>query len=443
MPLSAEIKDFPTTSAAVNDLIKFKMPKYFQGLLRLLGQVADKTDLPVYVGGGFVRDLILGLKSNDLDLIIVGDALKYASQVNKLFCGKLIKNEQFGTARITTAKCCLDFSSARQEFYPFSASPPQTKSAGLREDLFRRDFTVNTLAFQLNTANFGNFFDYYNGLADLKEGLIRILYKLSFIDDPTRIIRAVRFEAKLGFVIEPETLNLIGKALKSKALSRLTKDKLTKEMILLFKEEKVLPALERLYWLGAGPQIFPDVHLDSRKIQQLSKIEKIITWAKKNTRANFNPHILYICAIIYGEKELNLFSQLRRFRLSRQDRATIAFTLQHTESLVAWLKEKEISSLEIYNLFNKIPLETIYFILAIDGGEVALERYDLYANKLCHITPSLTGEDLIGLGYRPGPVFKEILESIKAEKIKGNITTLEAEIHYVNKYFSNKKGTDV
>ncbi len=436
MPLSAEIKDFPTTPAAMNDLIKFKMPEYFQGLLRLLGQVADKTDLPVYVGGGFVRDLVLGLKSKDLDLIVVGDALKYALEVNRLFRGKLVKNEQFGTARITTDKCCLDFSSARQEFYPFSAAPPQTKSAGLKKDLFRRDFTINTLAFQINIASFGEFFDYYNGLADLKEGLIRVLYKLSFIDDPTRIIRAVRFEAKLGLVIEPETLNLMGKALKSKVLSRLTRDKLTKEMTLLFKEEKVLPALERLYWLGAGPQIFPGVHLDSRKIQQLGEIEKIIGWVKKNTKANFNPHILYICAIIYGEKELNLFSQLHRFRLSRQDRESIAFTLSNTESLVVRLKEKEISSLEIYNLFNNITLETSYFLLAIVGSEVALERYDLYANKLRHITPSLTGKDLIRLGYRPGPIFKEILERIKTEKINGNITTLEAEIHYVNKYFS-------
>ncbi len=443
MPLSAEIKDFPTTPAAMNDLIRFKMPEYFQGLLLLLGQVADRVDLPVYVGGGFVRDLILGLKSKDLDLIVVGDALKYALEVNRLFRGKLIKNEQFGTARITTAKYCIDFSSTREEFYPFSAAPPQTKSAGLKKDLFRRDFTINTLAFQLNTAYFGNFFDYYNGLKDLKEGLIRVLYKLSFIDDPTRIIRAVRFEAKLNLVIEPETLSLMEKALKSKVLSRLTRDKLTKEMILLFKEEKVLPALERLYWLGAGPQIFPGVNLDSRKIQQLGEIEKIITWAKKNTQANFNPHILYICAIIYGEKEVNLFSQLHRFRLSRQDRATIAFTLSNTESLVAQLKEKEISPLEIYNLFSKIPLETTYFILALAGSDVALERYDLYTNKLRHITPSLTGEDLIRLGYRPGPIFKEILDKIKAEKIKGNITTLEVEINFANKHFLSEKGTGV
>lgn len=435
-----DLQNLIGTEKNLEDLIKTKMSKYFQGLLFLMGQVADKQELSVYVVGGFVRDLILGIYSKDIDIVVEGDALRYAKKINELLRGKYIENEELGTAQIITEKQRIDFASSRQEFYIYPEGVPKVEKANLRRDLFRRDFTINTMAFQINIDNFGAFFDFYNAVEDIEKGQIRILYNLSFVEDPLRIIRAIRFENRFNFSIEKDTISLINSAIKSKMLDKVSKDRFWKEMMTVFKEENVSRLVERLFGIGALQQIFPNTFIDEEKIRILNKVEEIILWAKEEDD-KFNPIILYICAILYGERNTDIPASLRKIKLPHKDIEVIVYTLEKTAKIINIFVHKGVSREEVYKIFNSLPRETVLFLLAASNNSAVIEYYNLYIEKLVNSTPVITGHNLKNMGYNPGPIFSEILEFLKMERVRGNINSLDDEIFHINKFFSKEKGS--
>ena len=197
------------------------MPPRWQSRLLLMGQRAAATGVSLYLVGGAIRDLLLGAElSRDLDFVVVPDALAFAAEAVKFLGGKLKVFEHFGTASLFLEEGLrLDFATARREIYAAPAALPQVEETGsLKSDLYRRDFTINTLACSLLPQSFGELYDFFEGRQDLRRGMIRTLYQLSFVDDPLRVLRAVRFEQRFGFQIEEGTLELIEKALRSSCL---------------------------------------------------------------------------------------------------------------------------------------------------------------------------------------------------------------------------------
>jgi len=223
-----------------------RIPKTQLTLLKKIGARADKQGLMAWCVGGYVRDMVLGIPDYDLDITVSGDAIKLAQELNKEIKGKLIQHKKFGTATIEYKKIVVDFAHLRKETYKKPAALPTVKPGTLKDDLARRDFTINTLLFSINHDTFGDIIDLAGGLKDIRKKIIRVLHDESFIDDPTRIFRAIRFAARFGFKIEKKTKTLMDKAIKKGMIELLSAERLRKEYILISSEEKPVLIIKTL-----------------------------------------------------------------------------------------------------------------------------------------------------------------------------------------------------
>jgi tRNA nucleotidyltransferase (CCA-adding enzyme) len=224
---------------------ELNIPSNVAGILEAAGFVGDSHQVKVFAVGGFVRDLLLGLGSLDIDIVVEGDGLKFAKSLSDKLNGSLIVHEQFGTATIE-ALYKVDIATARSEHYKSPAVYPDVKPGTIQEDLNRRDFTINAISLSLNENTFKQVVDFFNGIEDLKNGIIRVLHDKSFIDDPTRIFRAVRFEQRYNFKIDAHTRQLIDTAIKAGMLDKLKKQRKDKEITLISKEKNALKMFKRL-----------------------------------------------------------------------------------------------------------------------------------------------------------------------------------------------------
>jgi tRNA nucleotidyltransferase (CCA-adding enzyme) len=201
----------------------------------------------VYAVGGFVRDILLRVENLDVDIVVEGDGIRFAEEFEKKFHCRIRTHKKFGTAIILFPDGLkVDVATARWEVYDSPAALPTVESASIKMDLYRRDFTINTLAIQLNPSAFGEQIDFFGGVKDIKEKVIRVLHNLSFVEDPTRVFRAIRFEQRFGFQIGKHTQHLMKNALKVGFLERLSGGRVFSELILLLQEETPLPALRRM-----------------------------------------------------------------------------------------------------------------------------------------------------------------------------------------------------
>jgi tRNA nucleotidyltransferase (CCA-adding enzyme) len=238
--------------------LRRRLPRRIVRLLREAGELADRLDLGAYVAGGFVRDLLRGHPNFDLDLVVEGDGLKFARALAEGLQARVKVHKRFGTATVTLSDGFkLDIATARTEWYEYPAALPTVQPSSIREDLYRRDFTINTLAICLNGRSFWELLDLYGGQRDIKERIIRVLHSHSFIDDPTRIFRAIRFELRSGFRISDETLALIRGATRKAMIDRLSGRRLVAELRRLLSECEPRLAICRLAGLGLLRFIHP------------------------------------------------------------------------------------------------------------------------------------------------------------------------------------------
>jgi tRNA nucleotidyltransferase (CCA-adding enzyme) len=228
---------------------KLSIPDSVEGILKTAGSIGDSQNVKVFAVGGFVRDLLLGIGNLDIDIAVEGDGLKFAQSLSGKLNGSLIMHKQFGTATIE-ASCKVDIATARSECYKSPAAYPRVKPGKIKDDLKRRDFTINAIALSLNANRFRKIVDFFNGIEDLKNGIIKVLHDKSFIDDPTRIFRAVRFEQRYDFKIDAHTLRLIDDAVKAGMLEQLKKQRKDKEITLISKEKNARKMFQRLKGLA-------------------------------------------------------------------------------------------------------------------------------------------------------------------------------------------------
>lgn len=223
-----------------------KIPQEISGLLKCVGQIADRHNVRAYAVGGLVRDLLLDRKNLDIDIVVEGDAIVLAKEFAKGF-GKTPKvHKQFGTAIVKLSALRVDFATARKEVYKKPAAYPKVNPGSVRDDLFRRDFTINAMAISLNRGSFGRLLDFFGGMNDLNGKRIRALHNVSFFDDPSRCLRAIRFEQRYSFKIEKDTKTLMDEAISLGMLDKLNKGRLKKEFILMAGEEEPLRCIKRL-----------------------------------------------------------------------------------------------------------------------------------------------------------------------------------------------------
>jgi len=291
------------------------LPIYLIDLLRDIGGLADKNEVSVYIVGGFVRDMLIGISNFDIDLVIEGDAIAFAESLKEKLNAKLRISQRFKTAKLLLNNgLSIDLAMARTESYSCPAALPVVESSCLLNDLCRRDFTINTLALSLNKKTFGLLIDSFKALHDLKQKRIKVLHDLSFIDDPTRILRAVRFEQRFDFRIDKYTQNLIFAAIDKKIFKKVEKYRMMNELILLLNEPKPIKVIRRMNSFDKLDFIHLNIKFKSSLCEKIKAAEGIINCYKKFCpNKNVKMWIIYFMAII---DDLNIHDLKEIFTIS-------------------------------------------------------------------------------------------------------------------------------
>jgi tRNA nucleotidyltransferase (CCA-adding enzyme) len=395
---------------------------------------AEKT--PVYLVGGFVRDLLLGRENRDLDLVVEGDGPAFAQSLGRALDAPVRVHEAFLTAVIRASGGEIDVATARSEFYRSPAALPEVATSALRQDLYRRDFTVNTLAIRLGPQGPPELIDPFGGRRDLEQGVLRVLHSLSFLDDPTRALRAVRLERRLALHLAPETERLIGIALKEGAFDRLSGARLRAELDLLLGEPEVaLPGLERLAALGVlgaiEPRLVHDRTLAPEAQTRLHAALAAWEWYRLEGHADPAVDLAELLGLALS-LDLPLDARRRladRLALNGPQRARRLGVAEAVKDALAALGKNARPS-EISTALSGLPGEELLLVFAAtDETGRAWIRRDLH--ELRRIEPSIRGADLIEAGVPEGPALGSALRAVKAALQDGELAPgREAELAF-------------
>jgi tRNA nucleotidyltransferase (CCA-adding enzyme) len=403
-------------------------------LLQVVAEEAMRLHLPLYIVGGLVRDMLLGHPGSDFDLVVEGDAINLANAVAARHGGMVRAHPRFRTAQwfplyTSTKTRFVDLISARSESYKHPAALPSVKPGTLRDDLRRRDFTINTLALRLDNDHFGELVDEVGGAKDLKAGLVSVLHPASFEDDPTRMFRAVRYEQRYGFKIDPATLGLIpGACLQVRQLSA---QRIRHELELILEEENSVPMLKRLADLGILLAVHPD--LDFNKSAQL-RFKRAL--ANAGTIKDL-PSRLTLCWSLWLmdvpppglrsiDKRLHFDARLR------EDLLAASSLFAEMDSLPGMKTSECVDRLDNY------PIRAIQTVaVGLPAGKLQQVLSDYFATWR-YVKPKTSGHDLKKRGLPPGPAYHSILHRLRAAWLDGEIRTNEDEMRLVAMLISEK-----
>jgi len=409
--------------------IEKQLPVELVNFMRVAGEVAHSQGQSLYLVGGVVRDLLLGQTNLDLDLVVEGDAIELAHQLIQINHGKIITHPRFNTAKLQWNKWSIDLATARSETYIKPGALPTVTPSSINSDLFRRDFTINTMAIELNPSRYGQLIDIYGGRDDLNHKLIRILHEKSFIDDATRIWRGLRYEQRLNFQLEPATLKLLKRDIPM--LDTISGDRIRYELECILREKYPEKALRRADELKVLPKLHP-------ALKGNGWLAKKYEQARQLSSPNLPPVGLYLALLAYpltNEQNEQLISYLRLPK-------SLAQTLRDTISLKAKLPSlanPDLSPSSVYLLLHGYsPLAITANSLACDSP-VARHHIHLFLNKFRYIKPVLTGDDLKRMGIAPGPQIKEILQLLHEARLDGKVKSKQGEEDLVKRWLAHNK----
>jgi tRNA nucleotidyltransferase (CCA-adding enzyme) len=386
-----------------------RLPKEVQGLLRQIGELGNRVEVQTYAVGGFVRDLILGVSNLDLDVTVEGDGRYFAESLAREIGGEVLSYDRFGTATLILHKNGpigrMDIATARRERYPYPGALPEVEPGTIAEDLFRRDFTINAMAMALNPDRFGELVDLYGGLKDLKEGLIRVMHDRSFIDDPTRLFRAVRFETRYDFRLEPHTASLVERAIRDDMPLKVSRGRIWHELRLILAEEVPEKPIGRLCEIGLLTFVNPDLDASEDTMRFFGRIRDALAELRRiGVRDRVDLSLVYFAAMIRGFREDQIHEICREFGLSKEEERKLLDSLQ-----IQHLRFDSDRRSRIYRAFEGRCIESLLFLLAKTDDERVKSFTVEYLIDLRYVKPLISGEDLKALGLKPGPIFGKIL----------------------------------
>ena len=412
-----------------------RLPARHLNVLRLIGRLADERGLSVYFVGGGVRDLLLKRENWDLDLTVEGDGIAFARLVADRYGAGLAVFERFATARLAFPDGLkMDIATTRRESYAQPAVLPTVQPASIEEDLYRRDFTINAIAMQLNPGQFGRLLDAYGGQRDLRACTIRVLHAGSFQDDPTRIFRAIRFEQRFGFRIERITARLLAQAASRNLIQQLSGPRLKNEILLLFAEHDPVSAIERLAQL----KLLRFLH---RRLCYTKNVKRVVIavpkalawWARRFPDSVIDRPIVYLMALSSESTPVVVAAMIRRLALSRGQAKNLSAGGSRVDRARERLTTKEtVRPSQVYRLLADFSDEALVLLLAKQVSVQHKVRLSLLKRHLVAYVKSkavktaLTGRDLQAMGLKPGPQYKTILGKLLDARIDGMIAT-EAE----------------
>ena len=426
----------------LNPLIAESLEKESIVLLRTIGEVAESLGFKAFAVGGFVRDLLLQNKNLDLDIVVEGDGIIFAKKLARQLNGQVKAHERFITAMIRLPNGLrVDVATARLEYYDYPAALPTVELSSIKLDLYRRDFTINAMAIQLNPAHFGTLIDFFNCQGDLKEKTIKVLHNLSFVEDPTRIFRAIRFEKRMDFRIDAHTCRLIQSAVKMNLFDKSHDPRFFTELKLIFSEENPLPAINRLaefkLFQFLWPDLKPHLKIDRRFNHILTQTGQALSWFHLLYLDTPCPAWqVYLLAIMGRSKAAELSAFCQRFGLSPKASEFLIQQKLNADKISHILyRRSAIRRSELYWLLKELANVGLLYLMAIARKNEIKQAVSLYVTELRKIRPQTTGADLKAMDYPPGPQFKAILNELLTARLDGVVETRQEEQEFIKKHF--------
>jgi tRNA nucleotidyltransferase (CCA-adding enzyme) len=348
-------------------------------LLEQAGHLAHDLGYKIYAVGGFVRDILLGRPNLDIDLVVEGDGIQFARELAKARQGRVKEHLKFKTAVVVFPDGQRIYvATARLEYYEYPTALPTVELSSIKMDLYRRDFTINALALNLSPGQFGLLMDFFGAQRDFREKTIRVLHSLSFVEDPTRILRAVRFEQRFSFRIDGQTLRLIKNAVQLNLFAKLSGTRLAHELQLIMQEDNVLECLSRLQELKVLAAIHPQLNMDHDRQRVLMELHKVREWyALLYLESPVNNWRLFMLGLTMGAERDALEHICRRLHFSDRELRDFMTLRDHLgESLARLMTWQDgVSSMsEIYFCLDQLPVEGVLFLMARSRREVMRDR---------------------------------------------------------------------
>ncbi len=419
-------------------LMEELLPKEVFNLLRKIGSMAHQMDFSAYAVGGFVRDLILRYQNYDIDVVVEGDGIRLAQALAEEKKGQIRTHKKFGTASVAFPDGHrVDLATARLEYYDAPASLPRVEHSSIKLDLYRRDFTVNTLAIRLQPDGFGELLDFFGAQRDIKERIIRVLHNLSFIEDPTRIFRALRFEQRIGFQIAKHTQMLMENTLRMGLLERISGRRLFRELVLCLSEDKPFSVIKRMSDFNML-KIFHDKIQPDRPMQErFERLEGVVSWySLLFTGEDFERWLVGFLGLVDTLKEMEVVELLTRLAPTEKFRKTFIENRRQARQMGHRLTHgPAVGRTDLNNLLQLLPTEYLLYAMGATQSAEVKKAISLYFTALKPTRILLRGQDLRRMGFVPGPVYTEILKALLSARLEGKIHNLQEEIEFVRKEF--------
>ena len=425
-------------------LMRERLPAHIFQLLKELGEIAESLGMHAYLVGGVVRDCLLRRDNLDIDIVVEGDGLQFAQTICDRYGARQRSHERFGTARVVFPdRFKIDVATARLEYYEKPASLPNVEWSSLKLDLYRRDFTMNTLAVRLDPVHFGELVDFFGGEKDIKDKVIRIIQNLSFIEDPTRIYRALRFSERFDFSLGPQTRTLMQNSIQMGLPEQLNGRRLLGELKLILREDRFKEILERMEELDLLRVVHPDLVLNKRLTTILENARQVASWFR----------FLYL-DIPWEEWLFNLLCLLallddeavetvrKRLAIAGKKLTHVLRAKGEGENALKKMAvgPSDLDPGQVYHWLQPLPIEVLLFLMTKTSREKTRKAISLYITKLRSVEVSVTGKDLAEMGYAPGPQYREILEKVMDARLNGLVTDLDTEREWIVRHFPAKGG---
>jgi tRNA nucleotidyltransferase (CCA-adding enzyme) len=391
------------------------LPAPARRLLDEFLRIAERHCAPLYLVGGPLRDLLLERPSLDIDIAVEGDAISIARRLAEATGGRVVAHRAFLTAKVRLPGFRLDLITARSETYTHPGALPTVKPATIRDDLLRRDFTINAIALRLNGRDAGEILDPANGQCDLDARLIRVLHERSFQDDATRILRAFRYATRLGFEIEPETLAWIARDLRY--LDTISGARLHHEFARIFAEHAPEDIVLPLHQTGALCDIHPALSFARGHAEAFAHLRELDPTG---------PRSAYWPVLASELTESEAASLARRLAATKPQREAM-LAMPALRELSPRLRRDDLKRSIVAEMLSSYPLPALWAFAALTDDPTAREGLRDYLTKARHERPHLTGDDLIAMGIPRGPAVGEILRRLRNARLDGETTTREDE----------------
>jgi len=421
----------------VKHLLDQRLDSRTKNLLRDIGLAGDQLGMEVYVVGGFVRDLMLDRSIEDVDIVVEGDGIAFARHFAQEQGCRVHPHQKFNTAVIVFENDFkVDVASARREYYTMPAALPIVENSSIKLDMARRDFTINTLAIALNPEAYGVLIDYFGAGRDLKDKTIRIIHNLSFVEDPTRVFRAIKFSNRFGFNIGKVTSNLIKNALKIDTFKNLSGLRVLSELKQIFSEQNPIPAVETMASYGVDKVIHKELSVTPKTYELFEAVNKALAWHDLlYVNEDYPRWAVYFMALLNRLTFRVCDEVLDRLMVPLKERQLLLDRRYKVENRLSLIENKfPISRQEMYWGLINFKTECLLYMMALSNSEEVQKAISNFYTHHRHVRPIIQGKDLLALGIKPGPVFTKVLNLILNEKLDKKLATRKEELAFATRY---------